>query len=268
MIVLVLFYSNSSISQNLVPNPSFEDTIGGCPTSFTGMAYCKDWSSWGGTTSDFFIYCSNINWSSVSVPNNFAGYQLAKTGKAYAGIIMNIIDSFYVNNQNDWNEYVISQLKVPLDIGQLYELTFYLNLADEAGHTTSSYGVLLSTNSHQNNYNNQGFINETPQLKNTMGNYLLDKTNWVRFKRRFIADSNYHHITIGNFLDRFQTPMVNVDNKLFSPPSDYPYFFIDDVSIYPIYSICLGDSIELHSLGDSLFSWATTTIPQTVFSND
>src|SRR5690606_3299915 len=66
----------------------------------------------------------------------------------------------------------------------------------------------------------------------------------------------------------FQTPMVNVDNKLFSPPSDYPYFFIDDVSIYPIYSICLGDSIELHSLGDSLFSLATTTIPQTVFSND
>ncbi len=267
LFILVLFNNNSGFTQNLVPNPSFEDTIGGCPTSFTGMAYCKDWNSWDGSTSDYFIYCSSVPWSLASVPSNQAGYQVARSGKAYAGFITNKIDSFSTI-QSDWNEYVMTQLKFPLIVGQLYELTFYLNLANKTGHTTSSYGVLLSTNSHRYNFNTQGYLNESPQLKNTPGNYLLDKTNWVEFKRRFIADSSYQHITIGNFLDRFQSPMVNVDNNLFSPPHDFPYFLIDDVSIFPIHTICQGDTIELNSLGNTLFSWATTFSPQTIFSND
>ena len=255
-------------AQNLVPNPSFEDTIGGCPTGWTAMGYCEDWTGWGGTTTDYFKYCSSMAWSPASVPSNFVGGGYAKSGVAYAGFITNIIDSFFTNNQNDWNEYVMTQLKTPLNIGQLYEVKFYLKLASKSGHTTSSYGLLFSTNSQYSNSNNQGFLNETPQLKNTNGNYLLNKGDWVEFKRRFIADSTYNYITIGNFLDRFQTPMVQVSNQLLSNPVDYPYFLIDDVSIYPIYTICQGDSIELNSLGDSLYSWANSASPQTIISND
>lgn len=157
-------------AQNLVPNPSFEDTVGGCPTGWTAMGYCKDWSGWGGSTTDYFKYCSNMGWSPTSVPNNFVSGGNAKSGVAYAGFITNVIDSFFTNNQNDWNEYVLTQLKTSLIIGELYEVKFYIKLPNKTGHTTDSYGILFSTNSQLYNYNTQGYLNENPQLKNTGGN--------------------------------------------------------------------------------------------------
>src|SRR4051812_12969049 len=85
LITLLFFVSQSSFSQNLVPNWSFEDTVA-CPIGIGGIIYSVGWSSFI-QTPDYFNSC-NISTNGTNyagVPGNFFGYQEARTGNAYAG---------------------------------------------------------------------------------------------------------------------------------------------------------------------------------------
>src|ERR1043165_3367909 len=90
---IILLYSCLALSahaQNLVPNPSFEDTVK-CPTNH-GDINGIDASNWltFGSTPDYFNSCNNYPASDYnhgcSVPDNWAGFQAAATGFAYAGL--------------------------------------------------------------------------------------------------------------------------------------------------------------------------------------
>ena len=91
-LLVVLFY-NSARSQNLVPNGSFE-ILDTCPISTGGIYHANPWFQpvfWNGTnafgisSSDIFNKCTiDIL---AQVPLNGIGYQNAKLGNGYAGII-------------------------------------------------------------------------------------------------------------------------------------------------------------------------------------
>ena len=83
-ITVIIFCINifALFSQNLVPNPSFEDTVQ-CPIGYSEINYSLGWYSPTQGTPDFFDSCG---YSSVSVPQNAFGWEPAKTGVAYIGI--------------------------------------------------------------------------------------------------------------------------------------------------------------------------------------
>lgn len=263
--LFLLFGKQNSLAQNLVPNPSFEDTINSCPSWWSQTNTCKNWYSPIGTTPDYFNSCGT---GKANVPYTGTGYQLARTGEAYGGIIPNIIDSNIW--WTEWNEYLSVQLKTPLIVGQVYVLKMYLNLADKSQHTTSSIGVLCTNTPISIFQYNNGFISTSPQILNNSGNFIGNKVNWTEIKQNFVADSAYQHITIGNFLDRYNTPLLNTGINSGWEPSqrDFPYFLIDDVSLTPINTICFGDSIALTSQGDTLYAWANSLNPSVIISND
>src|SRR5690606_36281690 len=87
LFLVSLFYTQYSLinaKQNLVPNPSFEDTLQ-CPNN----GFINNSQGWEPYSSspDYYNGCVNPTFYGYSVPNNFTGTQIAASGQAYAGAI-------------------------------------------------------------------------------------------------------------------------------------------------------------------------------------
>jgi len=98
IIVLLNLFQHSSIkSQNLIPNPSFE-TISNCPYGPDLIYYAPPWfqpsinsgNTTNSSSSDLFNSCYIFTgaYARVGVPSSDFGYQLARTGDGYAGILI------------------------------------------------------------------------------------------------------------------------------------------------------------------------------------
>ncbi len=72
-------------SQNLVLNPSFEDTLS-CPSVVTfPFLKSEHWIQPTGGSSDFFSVYTTCNTSGGGIPENVLGYQYPKTLESYLG---------------------------------------------------------------------------------------------------------------------------------------------------------------------------------------
>ena len=106
LIIIVFVISTLNVfSQNLVLNPSFEDTL----QSLSFSSNIDDALGWSSATffgtPEYFNSCSNF--PGTGVPNNITGYQYARTGNAYAGIF-----TYYYTVQS--REYILGKLFSPL----------------------------------------------------------------------------------------------------------------------------------------------------------
>ncbi|HLG34478.1 MAG TPA: gliding motility-associated C-terminal domain-containing protein [Bacteroidia bacterium] len=245
-------------SQNLVPNPSFE-VLDTCPPWSAYIRYAVPWfdpvPTYGG--SDYFNSCAPPPAPfSVSVPFNSFGFQYARTGNAYAGLV-----TYY--NVPDAREYIEVQLFDSLRKGKHYCGGFYVNnpecmwpiiyAEDKIGMYFSSDSVVVPPNFWY-------VIPVIPQIENQAGNIIYDTLNWVLISGIMKADGGERFITIGNFRDDGQTL---IDTVVYPRPSfcdnsvlaHQAYYFIDDVFVEEMQvdtanaggdkDICEGDSVLL-----------------------
>ena len=225
-IFLIFFLHNIyCFSQpNLVPNPSFEDTIS-CPNNTSQIYYANSWFAAGhgnNSSTDYFNKCATV-WY-VSVPSNL-GYQLPRTGNAYAG--------FYLTGPSaNYREYAEIQLLDTLIIGKKYCVEFYVSLLDNA-MAVDAVGAYFTKDSLFVNSPNT-LLPYTPQISNPIGNILSDTVNWIKVSGTFTADSLYRFLTIGNFKDDANT------NDTVSVKSD-SYYYLEDVSVYLCDSTGIGE---------------------------
>jgi hypothetical protein len=219
IVLFAAFFSPvlSSGQINLVPNPSFEDTVF-CPTGVTQITGCEHWSSFGNTP-DYFNACKATG---VNVPNAPFGFQYAHSGEAMTGLI-----TYRRPNSPDgpnYREYIGATLINPTIPGSKYYFSFYINFggllppcvaADKAG-------IRFSTQSYS--------TSQLPPLSNWAHVYtdtiLSDSINWIRIEGSMIADSSYTSVIIGNFFDDANTDTMHVGAL-----RDYSYYYIDDVCI-------------------------------------
>lgn len=208
-----IIFIKSTISQNIVGNYSFEDTIK-CPTYVSQISYSKGWISFGDSP-DYFNSCGNSNW--MGVPINFMGNQYASTGEAYSGL-------YTLTGFKNIHEVLGRKLNTNLIVGKKYFVSFKVNLSDNSKYATNNIGVNFSTDSiHSKFYyaNNNAKINSLTVIN--------DYTNWQVISGSFIADSNYRYIMLGNF---FEDSMItkNLSNSS-SAQNELPYYYIDDVCV-------------------------------------
>ena len=178
-------------SQNLVPNPSFEDTVS-CP-DFPGQIWRAQGWYIAENTPDYYNVCSNANFPTEGVPNNEFGYRNPATGVAYAGILV-------YNSIDFYHEKVGIELINSLSVGTRYYVTFKLGSSSVHSPTisnggTDKTGILFSTNKFD--LNNTPPTNNFCQVKSDA--IITDTLGWKTIKGSFIADSAYRFITIGNF---------------------------------------------------------------------
>ncbi len=220
IMLLIAFDIKFSEAQNLVPNPSFEDTIH-CPTFPTpNIQQAAYWWPYRGTP-DYFNSCAN-NQPFFGVPGgNIAGYQDAFIGNAYAGLATWI---FGIGPPS--REYMGAQLIQSLTIGTKYFVSCYISNADSAGANSSSnkFGFRFSTVSYSY-FGTQAPINNFSHIHSN--SVITDKINWTRISGSFIADSAYQYLALGNFYDNSQTLVDTL------PPfnATTSYYYIDAVCV-------------------------------------
>lgn len=216
----------TTLAQNLVPNPSFEEYLE-CPQS-TGELHQQtiDWFSWQ-FTPDLFHICNNDGLGSAGVPQNGWGYQLPITGDGYAGV--------YTFQENGVNirEYMAASLEVPLVIGNSYYLMFYASMYDGASKdsrwcATNNIGMRLFKNPDYSAFPPDANPLQPDDFAHINYSEILDDyTNWTLIEGWFTADDDYNWVAIGNFFSDEQTDIeILNDNGVCSG-----IYFIENVCV-------------------------------------
>ena len=217
----------SSFSQNLVPNPSFEDSIYGTIESNVGtnIDFAEHWFTprGGGGSSDWFLKAL-YNQFAFAIPKNVYGYQFAKTGNHYAGIHVGDCPTCY-----PYREYIEIGLTQSINPARTYYLEFYVCLAERTTYAISNFGVLFSNDSI---WTNDIWMGNQPKIHKLHFEYsgqpIIDTMNWTKISGYFKTnDEGYKFMTIGNFRANDSTIYQYVGYDILR----LPYYFIDDVLV-------------------------------------
>ncbi len=216
--------------QNLVLNPSLEEYLE-CPYDWNepiGSLHCaKYWSS-GGKSPDYYHKCTNFStFHPNGVPSNSVGYQVPRTGSAYAGIFVhNPYEPF------DYREYMQGSLAEPLKKDTVYRAAFYVSRAEKDGVAIGRLGMLFSIDTiigvpeNPAGLVSSSVINKTPHIENPKERIITDTANWVLICGYFKASGGERYFTIGNYYGRDSTPYILM------PLTDrLSYYYVDDVSV-------------------------------------
>jgi hypothetical protein len=220
LVILILNLGITKAQINLVPNPSFEDTIT-CNGSTYIESFINSWRGW-------LYYNSCLN-SSRSVPNNDLGHQNAHSGMGYCGLGVYTKHSMptYIRH------YIQVELTGILQANKKYKTEFYVSASDVMHAKSNSIGVYFSTDSFFVSSAFLGLIDVVPQVQNNPNNDLSDTANWTLVSGSFIANGTERYLTIGNFLPDSLSNVIPLDSVC-SQPNPFNcgvFFYIDDVSV-------------------------------------
>lgn len=224
-ILLIVFTAFSGMTQNLVPNPSFENFTT-CPTASGQITFASPWynATTSGTT-DFFNACSA---SGYGVPKHGGiGYQYSKSGNGYSGIWV------YSSGPN-YREYLQVPLIDTLQIGTCYIVEYYVNLFNTMKYALGSVDAHFSTIAIGTTGTGD-VLNLSPQITKFSSTAISDTVLWTKISGIYMATGVENYLTIGNFFDDINTDTINTGSSYYGS-----YYYIDDVSVIPIDSILGG----------------------------
>jgi len=226
--IILLFYFLLSVnytkSQNLVPNPSFEDNLQ-CPFDGGQIGFATSWYSPTSGSTDYFNSCGASGY--VGVPYNIRGYQNARTGNAYISFVTyGSISGISVR------EYAQIPLMDTLTAGTIYCVSFYVSstgiepspsylpvIVDQIGLLFSN-NAIITTNTFPLPY--------TPQIVSPAGVFLNDTAQWMEISGTYTALGGERFITIGNFKDDANTDTLRLIDNGLDPQG---YYYVDDVTV-------------------------------------
>jgi len=242
-VFLLLFCSFILKGQiNLVPNPSFEDTIGDCQSLMAITVFgstVKNWFTIYGSTPDYRNSCANSiiypHWSTI--PYNTHSYQYPHIGDAYMGLF-----TYFINNPNDSihmaTEYLSVKLKHQLKQSTCYFASFYANLGNISQVANNQISMLFTQNTFTTSIGS--FTNSIqPQVQWDTTQCFTDTLNWVKISGTFTALGGEEYLTIGNFKDGTHLKKQSVNSNFIPGFGTYlnkffTYILIDDVCLYEL----------------------------------
>lgn len=226
-IFFLLFTATLYSQYNYVVNGGFENYTE-CPTNYSTpwdiqFERCLWWRCPTEGTSDFFNSCSG-DFSNAGIPFNYFGYQNAHNGNGYGGFFAYEYDAPF--GFSFYHEYIQGTINPPLEAGQTYQVSFYVNLAEFSHYSASKIGAYLSTDI----ISNTGYaaLSYTPQIINPVNSFIADTLIWQLISGYYTAMGGEKCITIGWWGDS-----LDFDSLRYQPTFSYidSYYFIDDVSI-------------------------------------
>ncbi len=241
--IIIILLSKICFSQNLVPNPSFEDYTS-CPDASSQLFYAIPWIAKDNNSVEYFNSCS----STRGVPNHGSSFQYAKTGQAYAG--------FWAYNgiNNNYREYLQVQLNSILSVNNCYLITFYVN-TDIGNYAVNSIGGYISNIAIGSTTGSGSILNYEPQILKFMNPILKDSANWIEISSIYYSTGDENYLTIGNFYNDASTDTLSTGYSTY----EGAYYNIDDVSVIAIDDLpggmlaFAGNDATISQLGDSAF---------------
>ncbi len=216
-VIILIFFAICFIrlkgQNNLVPNPSFEDTVF-CPTNHGQIGWALGWINPNLASPDYFSSC---NGGLFGVPSNLVGFRYAFDGNAYAGIFT------YING--GYREYIEIQLLDSLKYAEKYVVEFYVSKTAYSV-AINRFGAYFSDNLILSSNNlNLPFI---PQIESNPNQYYTDTSGWTKITGIYQSSGGERYLTIGNFYDDNNTDTVHVG--VTSPFTSY--YYIDMISVF------------------------------------
>ncbi len=231
LFIYLLFFLIAK-TQNLVPNPSFE-TYTMCPNSGNQIEYAIPWNAaTTNSSTDYFNSCA----SGISgVPYNL-GFQYARTGNAYAGLI------FYVGT--NLREYLQVQLNTAMIPNSVYYVDFYVNLSN-VNWSSPCNNIAANFSATRPFTNNFGELQSLIPHIMLQGNPVISDTmNWVQISGCYTAQGGEEYLTIGNFFDNAHTTITGTNTA--------SYYYIDDVRVEEIAGTCVAGIHESSFLSEAV----------------
>ena len=245
ILLFMLFYTCPNAQYNLVPNSSFEDYIT-CPKKLNNYlpspwlyACKKNLAYYNSCCTDVF----------ASVPFNVIAdfcYQYAHIGDAYA-----LADFLYSGERT----YIQVKLKDSLHFGKKYYGEYFVNIPNSLKLACNNIEMLFTNAVIYSDPNRLTFnpIIANAQVVNYGNPIINDTLNWIKVSGIFTAQGGEQYLTLGNFKTDAATSY-----KVILPSSPYAKasYYIDDVSVIPLDSMCLkadaGRDTTI-AVGDSVF---------------
>ena len=202
----------------MIPNPSFEDTIG-CPSGIGDLYKTKYWKGVG-IGVNLYHTCSSSG--SFGIPANAYSYQIAHTGNAFVGTYF-----FKLAYPDSQRGYVTVKLTDSLRQGKKYVSSCFVNLGDKFQYSISTIGMYFSVDSVSST--NSIFLPLMPQVENHYGSPVTDTLNWTEIIDTIVAQGGEQYLTIGNFRSDSLSDTLRVFGS--QPTWLTSFYFIDDVSV-------------------------------------
>lgn len=248
LILSFLFINTFPIAeaQNLLENPSFEDTVSGLPptTKFSQLKYkqtlVKGWYQPTGGTPDFFN--SDYSYVGKGTP-----VHTARTGEGRVGLIFDNGGNKKSQLEKDivmpykstdrYKEFLGAKLLRPLVKDSLYAVKFYMIQDKRSNYVSKNIGVHFSDTAIFYNWHFQ-CLEFTPQLVCNDLATLTTKDKWVCMRYIYKAKGGERFITLGSFgreepaaIEQISDAKINEEIfkvELFRYSS---YYYFDDFSI-------------------------------------
>ncbi len=217
-------------SQNLIQNPSFEDTLVG---SF-GLISAPFWDTPSLGSSDF-IHPATID--PFKAPSNIGGFQNAKKYDGYYGI------SVFSRNRTNSREYIQNELLSPLVKDSSYCIQFYLSLGDSMRYALKNkLGVYFAT--QKLNFQIQTTLPLIPVINFNDTSYFVEKREWIKVSSSYKAIGGEQFIIIGHFENdrNIDTLQINGGDK---SEHKHVYYYLDDFYLGHCDSVPIDSDIGL-----------------------
>lgn len=264
-VIYTLIIINTTSSQNLVPNPSFEFHII-CPYSdgndMPTLLNNPPWQSTlpqGGSTDtwDTCIY-SNCNCGSANCNYiySFLGKQNPRSGSGMAGFYLHdVLDT--LDTEYD-KEYAQVKLKHVLEQNKRYWVSFYISLHEYSPAGIDKFQAYFSdtlvmfepTDPPSWTWLPSHYMFH-PQVSNPDYNIITDTINWIKIEGRFIATGTEQYMILGNFTPTYLTHSIKLKDVVPSPYFPWCYYFLDDIAVYPdstpVYPASLGNDTCIYA---------------------
>ena len=261
LLFITYFLIFQSKGQNVVLNPSFEDTIA-CPSTLSNDPTAYNWTNAFGKLDHFHI-CSN---GFYTIPNNNWGVQDTCKGSAYAGVMTSVGWGQFSNHF--LRNYLIGNFSDTLIGNQCYKVSFYYSLGEAySGFAIRNFGIYVSDTLPSS----WDLITSSidPQIR--VNQWMNDTLNWVKIERYFLAQGGENHIILGCFDSIVDTMYISDKRSIgIDGGNIFSHLYIDDVQVEPVSTLslpqinlgadtilCEGEKLEFDSLLSSnpIYVW-------------
>ena len=225
---------------NLVPNPSFEDTVDIRSIYISQLDNALSWYSAHAATPDYWNYHYG---TASSSPNS--NDTLARTGVSFAAIVT----SAYTTMTN-YREYLQVKLNQPLVAGKSYAVGYYYSLITPKSYSAvNGLGFRFSYDTLA--YPSWLLSPPTTPYENHLGTNSLsymdtnlalvtaisiggDTTAWYSLQTTYIAVGGEEHLSIGLLYGSDSTNLINIHTAVNPIQQPMSYYIIDDVYVLDI----------------------------------
>jgi gliding motility-associated-like protein len=212
------------LSQNLVPNPSFE-TMNDCNITFndnTIEGFIADWFTYSWVKSSVDVLHTCLPFPELQPPNTIRGYSYPHTGNGVLGIAY--------SKEINYREVCSVKLIDELIKDSAYCVSFWVKntKVHEMYYWVEQIGLLFTSDSIS-----EPLINgSNPDVRSYTD---LGKNEWIEISGYYLAKGGEKYANIGFIgpdIEKYQSIPYLTTNYV-------PYYFLDDVSVTP----CNKDSL-------------------------